>query len=480
MVSAVRGKYTQGERSAAGDRSAVHFTAAEIRKRNHLAETKRETLRVKNQRAILAAVLDPSEKNDSADPLWEIRGLVETAGVEVVGELTQNRRTPDPATLMGKGKLEELKVMAQALDAQLVVFDNQLSPSQGRNIEKALDTVIVDRSEVILDIFASRARTWQAKLQVELAQLLYFRPRLTRLWNHLERIEGGVGAGRGPGEKQLETDRRLVDKRIDELRRKLSSVEKHRSRMVEQRREHKTVSLVGYTNAGKSTLMNALAEADVYAADQLFATLDTRTRRWTVPHWGDVLLSDTVGFIQRLPHHLVESFKSTLEEARYADLLLHVVDASHPEAEKQIETVYEVLDEIGVTHDNVILVLNKCDAVEDRSIVDVLRIENADAVTVSAKTGEGIDRLSAMVADRLGDGAAEVRIEAHAGDGKLHSFLQRHAEVLSTDYVDSQAIYACRIPRQLLHKLNEFDAQIETLTTGPGSDVGFDAEPIEA
>ncbi|MHC4877008.1 MAG: GTPase HflX [Planctomycetota bacterium] len=445
-----------------------------------MAEPKRETLRVKNQRAILAAVLDPSEKLDSDDPLWEIRGLVETAGVEVVGELTQNRRTPDPATLMGKGKLEELKLLAKSLDAQLIVFDNQLSPSQGRNIEKALDTVIVDRSEVILDIFASRARTWQAKLQVELAQLLYFRPRLKRLWNHLERIEGGVGAGRGPGEKQLETDRRLVDKRIDELRRKLKSVEQHRSRMVSQRREHRTVSLVGYTNAGKSTLMNALAESDVYAADQLFATLDTRTRKWTVPHWGDVLLSDTVGFIQRLPHHLVESFKSTLEEARYADLLLHVVDASHSEAERQIETVYEVLDEIGVAHDNVILVLNKADAVEDRSIVDVLRIENEGAVVVSAKSGEGLDRLAALVADRLGDGAIDVRIAAHVGDGKLHSFLQRHAEVSSTDYVDSQAIYTCRVSRALLHKLEEFDAHVEPLVETPAEVQPLDADPIEA
>ena len=297
-----------------------------------MADPKREQLKVKNQKAVLAAVYEPGQFVGE-DPLEELQGLVETAGVDVVGTLTQSRRTPNPATLFGSGKVDELKMLVESLGAELVVIDNNLSPSQARNLEKALDTVIVDRSEVILDIFASRARTYEAKLQVELAQLLYFRPRLKRMWTHLERIEGGVGAGRGPGEKQLETDRRLVDKRIDELKRKLATVEKHRGRMVSQRNDHMTVSLVGYTNAGKSTLMNALTGADIYAADQLFATLDTRTRKWEVPHWGDVLLSDTVGFVRNLPHHLVASFRSTLEEARHADLLLHVVDSSHPEAD---------------------------------------------------------------------------------------------------------------------------------------------------
>ena len=239
-----------------------------------MADPKREQLKVKNQKAVLAAVYEPGQFV-SEDPLEELRGLVETAGVEVVGTLTQSRRTPNPATLFGSGKVDELKMLVESLGAELVVIDNNLSPSQARNLEKALDTVIVDRSEVILDIFASRARTYEAKLQVELAQLLYFRPRLKRMWTHLERIEGGVGAGRGPGEKQLETDRRLVDKRIDELKRKLATVEKHRGRMVAQRNDHMTVSLVGYTNAGKSTLMNALTGAGIYAADQLFATLDT-------------------------------------------------------------------------------------------------------------------------------------------------------------------------------------------------------------
>jgi GTPase len=431
-----------------------------------LADPKREQLKVKNQKAVLAAVFEPGQFT-TEEPLDELKGLVETAGVDVVGTLTQSRRTPNPATLFGSGKVDELKMLVESLGAELVVIDNNLSPSQARNLEKALDTVIVDRSEVILDIFASRARTYEAKLQVELAQLLYFRPRLKRMWTHLERIEGGVGAGRGPGEKQLETDRRLVDKRIDELKRKLSSVEKHRGRMVSQRNDHMTVSLVGYTNAGKSTLMNAVTGADIYAADQLFATLDTRTRKWQVPHWGDVLLSDTVGFVRNLPHHLVASFRSTLEEARHADLLLHVVDSSHPEAASQIETVNEVLDEIGVDHSNMILVFNKCDAVEDRSIVDVLRLKYEDAVTVSAKSGDGIDRLCKAVARRLGDGYVTIRVSAHAGDGKLHHFLAEHSQVTKTDYVDSQVEFECRIAQKILHRLDAFDAEVVVEMSAP-------------
>ncbi|MFP6764440.1 MAG: GTPase HflX [Planctomycetaceae bacterium] len=443
-----------------------------------MADPKREQLKVKNQRAILAAVCEPGG-NGSEAPLEELQGLVETAGVVVVGTLLQSRRTPNPATLFGSGKVEELSMLVKSLDAELVVIDNNLSPSQSRNLEKAIDTVIVDRSEVILDIFASRARTYEAKLQVELAQLLYFRPRLKRMWTHLERIEGGVGAGRGPGEKQLETDRRLVDRRIDELKRKLSNVEKHRGRMVSQRTDHMTVSLVGYTNAGKSTLMNALTGADIYAADQLFATLDTRTRKWSVPHWGEVLLSDTVGFVRNLPHHLVASFRSTLEEARHADLLLHVVDSSHPEADKQIATVNEVLDEIGVDHSNTILVFNKCDSVKDRSIVDILRLKYDDAVTVSAKSGEGIERLADAVVRRLGDGYVTLRITAHAGDGRLHHFLAEHAQVNQTRYRDSQVEFVCRIAPNILHKLNEFDADVvvemSAPTVGEVSDAVIDA-----
>ena len=427
-----------------------------------MAEPKRDERKVENRRAILAGVYDPSEEIHG-DPLDEIRGLAETAGVEIVGSLTQMRRVPDVATLLGSGKVDELKLLVQASGADLVVFDNNLSPSQGRNLEKSLETIIVDRSEVILDIFASRARTHEAKLQVELAQLLYARPRLKRLWTHLERIEGGVGAARGPGEKQLETDRRLTDKRIDELKRKLRDVEKHRERIVAQRKSHSTVSLVGYTNAGKSTLLNALTGSSEYVANKLFATLDTRTRKWSVPHLGDVLLSDTVGFIRDLPHHLVASFKSTLEEARNAGLLMHVVDASHPQAQQQLETVNKVLEEIGVDHSNMLLVFNKCDAVVDRSIVDVLRLSYDSAVTVSAATGEGLDRLASAVAGRLGNGFVDVRVEAHAGNGKLLHFLSERAEITQTDYEESQAIYTCRITRSVLPKLRDFDAQVDVI-----------------
>ena len=276
--------------------------------------------------------------------------------------MTQKRQDPDVATYIGSGKVEELKELAEANEADLVVFDNDLAPSQTRNLEKALGVKVIDRTEVILDIFATRASTHEAHLQVELAQLDYALPRLKRMWTHLSRYKGGIGV-RGPGEKQLEEDRRLVVHRIQDLKAKLAKVQARKEREVAGRGEVATVSLVGYTNAGKSTLMNALTSAGVLVADKLFATLDTRTRRWQFRGGGHVLLSDTVGFIRNLPHSLVASFKATLEEARQADLLLHVVDASNPEAEKQIEAVKAVLEELELVDQPTLLVLNKADRV---------------------------------------------------------------------------------------------------------------------
>ena len=434
-----------------------------------MTQIRRDELKVQQRKAVLVAVVDPAKKIDKNHALDEMRGLVETAGATIVGTMIQARGRPQQATFLGKGKVEELKQLVALTKADLVVFDNNLSPAQERNLETELKVAIVSRSEVILDIFATRARTYEAQLQVELAQLLYFRNRLTRMWTHLERIEGGagsgvagIGTGRGPGEKQLETDRRLIDKRITELKRKLSEVEKRRERLVAQRREHLTVSLVGYTNAGKSTLMNALTGADVYVADKLFATLDTRTRRWQIPHWGEVLLSDTVGFVRDLPHHLVASFKSTLEEARHADLLLHVVDASDPEAEQQIKTVNEVLKEIGVECQEPILVLNKVDACEDRSYVDVLRKIHENAVTVSARDGTGLDKLAAAVAERLAEGYVEAAIETSAGNGRLLAYLNERAEITGTEYVDSRVRLNVRIPRTLIRHL---DGEEDTTVT---------------
>ncbi|MGD9649002.1 MAG: GTPase HflX, partial [Pirellulales bacterium] len=278
--------------------------------------------------AILVGVVLP-DRRASDDPLEELGGLATTAGARVLGQLVQRREVPDKTTYLGKGKVDELKQHVEALDADVVLFDNDLSPAQTRNLERGLGVKVLDRTELILDIFAGRARTHEARLAVELAQLQYALPRLKRMWTHLSRLKMGIGM-RGPGEKQLEVDRRLVEKRIHDLKDELNEIQRRRQRQVEARYDRMTVSLVGYTNAGKSTLMNAMTGAGVLAEDKLFATLDTRTRRWMLPGWGPVLLSDTVGFIRDLPHHLIASFKATLEEARQANLLLHVADASNP------------------------------------------------------------------------------------------------------------------------------------------------------
>ena len=425
-----------------------------------MAEPKRVDLSVKQKRAILVAVVLPGAQRELDDPLDELRGLAKTSGVNVVGSLVQNRQRLDATTCVGKGKVEELKQLVALQRADTIIFDNNLSPAQMRNLEKELDKEIVDRSELILAIFATHAQTGESQLQVELAQLLYMRPRLKRLWTHLERTEGAVGS-RGPGEQQLETDRRLIDARVTELKARLKEVEKRREREVSQRHDHLTVSLVGYTNAGKSTLMNALTGADVYVADQLFATLDTRTRAWNIPRLGQALLSDTVGFIRDLPHNLVASFRSTLEEARHADLLLHVVDASSPAVDQQIETVNQVLKEIGIDSARAILVLNKSDAVRDRSIVDVLRVSHDPAVCVSAIEKTGFDQLARLVAERLADGYVEATLETSVGNGRLLAYLAAHAEVLRQDYVDSRVTLLCRIPRRLLNKLPRDDTHVQ-------------------
>ncbi len=336
--------------------------------------------------------------------LEELARLTDTAGARLLDTVTQKRGTIHPATFIGKGKLEQLKAQVEALDADMVIFDDDLSPAQMRNLEKALGRKVVDRSELILDIFARRARTRESRLQVELAQLEYTLPRLTGMWKHLERQAGGIGT-RGPGETQLETDRRIVRERIGRLKRELEAVERERETQRRRRRREFRAAIVGYTNAGKSTLFNALTRSQVLVEDRLFATLDATTRQLVSPTRQVALLTDTVGFIRKLPHHLVASFHSTLVEAIEADVLLHVVDASDPSFRRQITAVEDVLEELLDTPRPTSLVFNKCDLITDPDVVAGLRVEYPGCFVVSARTGEGFDALRAFVWAQAGERA---------------------------------------------------------------------------
>jgi GTP-binding protein HflX len=363
---------------------------------------------------------------------------------------------------VGRGKLEEIRQRCELYDVDVIIFDNDLSPSQIREIEKVTQRKVLDRSELILDIFASRARTTEARLQVELAQLEYTSPRLRGMWTHLERIAGaagGTGVGavggigtRGPGERQIEIDRRIVDKRIAFLRAKILEIDRRRMREVRARHEHFTVSLVGYTNAGKSTLMNALTGADAHTEDRLFATLDTLTRRWNLGGGKHALVSDTVGFIRDLPHHLFASFRATLEETIHADLLLHVVDASSMQAAAQIDAVNRVLAELGVAEKPARLVLNKIDAVRDPSLLAVLTRLHPEALLLSARTGEGLGTLRDAVIAAMQGEQQRVTLSVPAQDGKALGFIERFARVLHMQYENGRALLDVLIaPRALEH-----------------------------
>lgn len=420
---------------------------------------------VESERAILAGLLD----RDAAEvehPLDELAGLAETAGAHVLAEITQRRDTPDQTTYLGSGKVTELKMLVERHDADVVIFDNDLSPSQTRNLEKASGVKVLDRSELILDIFAARARTHEARLAVELAQLEYSLPRLKRMWTHLSRLKMGIGM-RGPGEKQLEVDRRLVEKRIRDLRQELSVIHARRERQVAARHDRRTVSLVGYTNAGKSTLLNRMTGSSELAEDKLFATLDTRTRRWKLPGWGPVLLSDTVGFIRNLPHRLIASFKATLEETRQADLLLHVADGSSPEVDRQIAAVRSVLSELGVEETDTLLVLNKCDAVTDPVRLARLHDRYPHAVLISARSGDGIERLREKASEALARRFHDIDVELSPANGKLLAWLDAHGEVLSRRFDEERVVVHCRIPGSLVGRINPAEAIVRPHHVAP-------------
>jgi GTP-binding protein HflX len=384
------------------------------------------------ERVLVCGVLltDQPEEHDGA--LSEARGLAIAAGCEVVGPVVLQRRDrPDTATHLGKGKVQEVLAAAQEFQPDAIVVDNDLSPGQARNLEKAWSVRVVDRSELILDIFARRAQTKQARLQVELAQTEYQLPRLRRLWTHLERFEGGIGM-RGPGETQLETDKRLIRKRIQALREELKGIEQRTRRQVRLRAGQFTVGLVGYTNAGKSTLLNRLTGSNELAVDMLFATLDTRTRAWTLPDGRKVLLSDTVGFLQRLPHHLVASFHATLEEALSVDLLLHVADASHPDVLAQIHAVEAVLHEAGRLRPADVLVLNKIDRLDPLQATETaLSGSEQEIVRVSAHTGQGLQQLTDIVMTRLDARSAIVAVVVPFSAGRELARLRAETIILS-------------------------------------------------
>ncbi|MEM1118493.1 MAG: GTPase HflX [Bacteroidota bacterium] len=391
------------------------------------------------EKAILVGVQTPdTTPNDLRDGLDELELLTDTAGADTAQRVTQSLPRIQSATYIGKGKVEQLRSAVERHRADLVVFDDDLSPVQIRNLEKALkseanEIKLVDRSGLILDIFANRARSSQAKAQVELAQLEYLRSRLTRAWTHLERQKGGIGM-RGPGETQIETDRRLIGKRIAVLKDQLAKIDRQRTTQRKGRADQTRVALVGYTNAGKSTLMNALSEAGVFAEDRLFATLDATTRQVQLDTNKPVLLADTVGFIRKLPHSLVESFKSTLDEVREADLLLHVVDVTHPNAEDHIRVVNETLEELGALDKPTLMVFNKVDALDDRGLLGQLRATHEDeAVFISAARGIGLDELRARTLALVEADYVDRTALLPVAKPKARAHVHRVAEVLAEE-----------------------------------------------
>lgn len=411
------------------------------------------------ERGILVGLALPGISLDEAqDTLDELGLLADTAGVDVVVQVLQERRRRDPAYLIGRGKAEELVEQIAECDAQVVIFDEDLSPAQTRNLETLLEVKIIDRSRLILDIFASRARTREAQTQVELAQLIYMLPRLTRQWTHLSRQAGGTGGTggvgtRGPGETQLEVDRRATNRRITILRQALGRIAMQRAIARKQRTDIFRAALVGYTNAGKSTLMRALSGADVLIEDRLFATLDSTTRRVSLGYNRDILLSDTVGFIKKLPHHLIASFHSTLEEAIEADLLLHVVDVSHPACEEHIATVIEVLGELGVADRPTMLVFNKNDLLDDRTRRKYLMATYPDAVWLSAETGEGLKDLRWAIYNYLEGDRLTLVVQIPQHEGKLLSELYRIGEILHTDYKGNDVLMEVKLSQHNAQRL---------------------------
>jgi GTP-binding protein HflX len=413
------------------------------------------------ERALLIGLeKDGVSKWDLRDSMEELAELASSAGAEVVDTVTQKLEKPTAPYYIGRGKAESLKHAVQDRHVTSVIFDDELSPAQGRNLENLLARKVLDRTQLILDIFAQRARSREGRLQIELAQLQYLLPRLTRMWHHLSRQSGGIGT-RGPGETQLEVDRRRVQERIARLERELEAVRKTRAVQRQGRKRHQwpVAAVVGYTNAGKSTLLNLLTGAELAAEDKLFATLDPTTRSFVLPNNQRVLLTDTVGFLRKLPHTLIESFKATLEEVTEADLLIHIVDLSHPRAEEQMEAVDNVIKELDAYGKQTLVVFNKIDNLPDRDLAETYVKRFPRSVAISARTGEGVNKLVQALQDALSSWRLRSRFRIPAKESALLAEIHRVGHVLELKYEGEDAVMVAHVPPHLEAKLAQYSGR---------------------
>lgn len=430
-----------------------------------------DTLQDERKKAYLISVYTgTTTKSVAEEHIEELELLAETLGVDVVGKEVAFIRGYDGAYFVTKGKLEFLVEQAKKAGANLVIFDDELAPSQQRNLEKTFGFSVIDRTEVILEVFAQRAQTKEARLQIELASVRYQAPRLKRLWSHLSRQSGSGGGGgggggynKGDGEKQIEIDRRILKDKIDDLKKQLEEVRASRQtlRTLRKKNEIPVFAIIGYTNAGKSTLLNALTDAKVFVEDKLFATLDTTTRKLILKNNQELLLIDTVGFIRKLPHLLVAAFKSTLEEALTADILIHLIDASHPMAEEQAETTYEVLKELNAEKKPILTVFNKSDLVTDQSVIERMKFKYPHTVTISALTGQGFDKLDEAMVESLRSLRKRVSLKIPQSDYQIVAEIQRHGLILNQDYEDNDVLIDAELPIWLANKLGPKEPIVE-------------------
>jgi len=431
-----------------------------IDKEEKLYEEVRANISELKTALLVGAYKNAKDRNHSEEYLDELEALCQTYGFEVKEKVACSLRSIDSKTYIGKGKLEELVLKADELNVDVIIFDDEISPNQQRNIEKAFKRPVIDRTELILEVFAQAAHTKESKLQVELAKSHYQLPRLKRLWTHLSRqSSGGKGFLKGEGERQIEIDRRLVRKRITDLQKELKLLGHHREirRQSRLRSGVPTFAIIGYTNVGKSTLLHELTEADVLVEDKLFATLDTTTRKFTLPNHQQILLIDTVGFIRKIPHTVVEAFKSTLEEALYTDILLHLIDVNHPLAEEHAQATYDVLKELNAENRPIITVLNKVDLLENKSLIAKFKLKYPRVVVISALNQTGFEELMEAMIDELQNLRKRVKLRIPQSYYALVSELMEEGQVISCDYEENDILLEVNIPKKLEHKVKQFE-----------------------